>query len=267
MASLAEVLRPRPHWDRRILTAGLLALLFSLAVAAGFEAFNFDLAISDRFYDRIADRWLVDFNADRWLNRLFYRWPKILVAGVTIACLVLLFAPVTWRRGISRTAFACVLSFWLFALSISALKNRTDVYFPRQLARYQAQARLPPAGQWRAAENPNLRIPYRRLWEAYEPPRPIDVQRGRGFPAAHATTGFWLMGLAALASSRAWQLFWLVAGTMVGFVLGTYQVLNGGHFMSHTIVSWGIACAFLALVWCLWGIRPNSAADKVDRRG
>jgi membrane-associated PAP2 superfamily phosphatase len=253
---------PQPHWDHRVLWAGLAALLASALVAVGLEALSIDLAISDLVYDRTSHRWLVDFDRDRWLNRLFYRWPKYLIAALTVALVVLLLAPAAWRRGRPRAAFACVLSFWLFSLTVSALKDRTDVYFPRQLARYQPAESLPPPGQWQAPTTATLRIPYRRLWERFDPPRPPGVPRGRGFPAAHATAGLWLMGLSALATTARWRLGWLAIGSLAGFVLGTYQVLNGGHFMSHTVISWGIACGFLAVLWCLWGIGPSAARAR-----
>jgi membrane-associated PAP2 superfamily phosphatase len=259
-------LTPRPRWDLRVLGAGFAALLASLAGLVLLEAAGLDLAISDLFYDRTTHRWLVDFYQDRGLQRLFYRWPKIAVGVLTAILLVLLVAPAAWRarvgRGaaLPRSAIACVLCFWLFSATVSVLKDRTDIYYPRQLARYQVEATLPAVGQWQQPGVATTRIPYRRLWERYAPPRPAGIKPGRGFPAAHATAGFWLMGLAALATSRRARLIWLLVGSGAGWLLGLYQTVNGNHFVSHTLVSWGIAAAFLSVLWCLWGLKANRAS-------
>ncbi len=256
-ARLAGELRPRGAFDAWLVVVGLAAALASVGGALALEASGVDLAISDLFYDRAAHRWLIDFDHDHGLRYGLYRIPKYLIAGLTVGLVLLLFAPASWRRGVPRHAIACALSFWLFSVTVSALKDVTDVYYPRQIARYQPVAQMPPAGQWIAADKPLRRIPYRRLWEAYDPPRPAGIQRGRGFPGAHATAGFYLMGLAALARSRRGRRNWLIAGSLAGWSLGLYQTLNGNHFVSHTLVSWGIAALFLAWLWMAW--RPERA--------
>ncbi len=251
-SSLLGELKPRVRWDGRIAAYGVLGLLFACAGAAALEWAGLDLAFSDLFYDATQHRWLVDFERDSGLRFAFYLGPKLAMVGVSFGLIVVLFGPPAWRRGLPRRAVACALSFWLFAGTVAWLKDQTDIYLPRQIERYQRAADLPPAGMWRAPGAVVERIPYRRLWETYGTARPAGERGGRGFPAAHASTGFFLMGFAALASSRRARIGWLIVGSAAGWVLGFYQTVNGNHFVSHTLATWGIAAAFLAALWLVW---------------
>lgn len=246
-------LAPQPFFAWRIAALGCGALAGSMLLVAICERSGLDLAVSDLFYDRTANRWLVDFHRDHALRHVVYTAPKVLAVCLSIGLIAAMLGPDAWRRGIPRRAFACALSFWLFSLTVSAMKDRTDIYFPRQIERYQPAGNMPPPGVWQAPDKPMLRIPYRRLFEAYPTPRPDGIKTGRGFPGAHATAGFWLMGLAVLCASASGRRRWLLVGSLAGWALGLYQTVNGNHFLSHTLMSWGIGGFFLAMLWMAWG--------------
>ncbi|MCK2088245.1 phosphatase PAP2 family protein [Thauera aromatica] len=79
--------------------------------------------------------------------------------------------------------------------------------------------------------------PYLHLFEA----APRGIKAGQCFPAGHASTGFlWIVWAVALrpvgrhAVRRA-----LLAALLAGGILGTARMLQGAHFLSHTL-------------WTLW---------------
>ena len=258
---MARDLMPRPHWRWDIALAGALALSASLLAAFAVEWTGFDLWVSDRFYNPVTQRWMIDFDRDFVTRQIFYQIPKFAMAGFSAVLVALLFGPQRWLGRHTRRALACAVTFWGFAATVALLKDHTDVYFPRQIERYQNASQLPPAGVWRAPGFAVPRIAYRRLWEPHDASRPANAPRGRGFPAAHASTGFFLMGLAALASSHRARVAWLITGSVVGWTLGLYQTVNGNHFLSHTLVTWGIAAAWLAALWLLWSPdRPDAGS-------
>ena len=79
--------------------------------------------------------------------------------------------------------------------------------------------------------------PYLGLFEA----APSGLKAGQCFPAGHASTGFlWIVWAVALrpAGPRAARAA-LVAGLLAGGILGTARMLQGAHFLSHTL-------------WTLW---------------
>jgi membrane-associated PAP2 superfamily phosphatase len=116
-------------------------------------------------------------------------------------------------------------------LLIGQLKDVTNVFCPRQNRRYGGD------------------VPYVRVFERYpEGDRP--ARRGKCFPAGHASGGFALIGLLWLRRSRWWRAGAIAAAMLVGWAMGTYQMLNGSHFLSHTITTMFIA-VILTLLWRL----------------
>lgn len=106
--------------------------------------------------------------------------------------------------------------------------------------------------------------------EAYERPRPRAVQEFGGsetfipafslsqacqksctsFVSGHAAMGFWLMALAWVFRRRSW--LWL--GIFTGVIASAGRVVQGGHFLSDTLIS-AFLCYFVyrGLSWWLLG--------------
>ncbi|MFC6203242.1 PAP2 family lipid A phosphatase [Psychrobacter urativorans] len=67
------------------------------------------------------------------------------------------------------------------------------------------------------------------------------------FPAAHASAGFALYGLAYLPSLQRYRSKILITVTILGWSMGLYKMSIGDHFFSHTLVSmllsWTLVCA------------------------
>ncbi|MBF0124776.1 MAG: phosphatase PAP2 family protein [Magnetococcales bacterium] len=205
---------------RGAVIASLGALIITLLLAHYTEI---DLWVQELFYLRDAGRWWVD-GSDPLLRQLFYTGPK----GILIAVAVVLIGVVlaSWWRRLSRRwlrpSLYMVLCLALIPAVVSGLKAVTNKPCPSQLTLYSANGQ----GQ----------LPYRHLFEPA-----AATERGRCFPAGHASGGFSLLGLAFLGRQR-WQR-WAGAsvGLAAGWVMGLYQMMKGAHFLSHTVVTLCIA--------------------------
>ncbi len=199
-----------------------------IAVIALFEVSSLDLWVQDHFYDFVRNEWLIDVRWV-WWRRLLHDWPTALISAIGGGLLVLLLATERWRRFgsqgtlLSRRAVLCALLTLGSIPGVVAIgKKTTNIFCPSETRRYGGD------------------VCYVRLTRSY----PIDDQpnrRGQCFPGGHASGGFALMGLCSLMRRRRAQGLAVMAGIGFGGLMGTYQILTGAHFLSDTLVAFGIA--------------------------
>lgn len=217
---------PRPSRLDRTLWPTLLLLAVLFMIFAGTEL---DLRVQDRFYDFKAGRWLVD-GQDRAGRLWFYQGPKIAIAALGGGLLVLAFGPRRWRQRLdfARSDLAiAILTLATLPLLTGLGKRYSGMHCPGELTRYGGTA------------------PYEHLHLSLHSG---GEKRGRCFPAAHASGGFALLGLAWLRRSARWRGAAVALGLAAGWWMGAYQMLRGAHFLSHTLVTMLLAW-IVALVW------------------
>jgi membrane-associated PAP2 superfamily phosphatase len=73
-------------------------------------------------------------------------------------------------------------------------------------------------------------------------------RRGHCLPAGHASGGFGLLGFVWIRRSRRWRIAWLTVALVAGWSMGLVQMLNGSHYLSHTMVTMLLAW-WLAVLW------------------
>lgn len=215
----------------------MLAVSIALlaAVFVFFEISDADLRVQDLFYNFNTHSWIVDAKAP--LPRaLFYIWPKVLIWIGGVALLTLTLMPQdcrirgkfpAWKR---NEILVVIGTLALAPASIATLKATTNVFTPSEIKRYGGT------------------VPYVKVCEPY-PANDHPAKRGRGFPAGHASGGFALMALAALAKTRKARIQCITGGIVIGSLMGAYQMLKGAHYLSHTIIT-ALICwiIFLLLV-------------------
>lgn len=203
----------------------VFALFFTLLV---FEYSNFDLALQHHFYDHGSQRWLVDAKAF-WPRWLCYRGPKFALGIFAFFALLGCLWPRYLPSAVKRIDLLVVLLTLAIAPSLVALsKAKTNIYSPRDLVEFDGKYH------------------YAKLLE----PRPILLvhqRKGRSFPAGHASGGFALMSLVCLATTRRGKVIAFTIGVIAGSIMGAYQMLNGAHFLSHTIIS-ALCCWLIFLI-------------------
>lgn len=219
-------------WLGLALLAGLFVLL---------EVTALDLWVQDHCYDFERNRWLVD--AKEPVGRLFfYDGPKACIILAALGLLALTLGPARWRDrwGFARRDLG-VAVLTLIAVPVLAGfgKSATNIFTPAQIRRYGGD------------------VPYVKLFATY-PANDRPADRGRGFPAGHASGGFALLGLYGLRRTRAWRWGAVALGLGAGWWMGGYQMLKGAHYLSHTV-------ATMLLAWVvvlLWRRVLRPAADK-----
>jgi len=215
-------------------TLFIACLVFALCELTGI-----DLWVQDHFYNFATHRWLVD--ADAPLPRLlFYKGPKALIWAFGI-CMI---AAAVFYGKLPRIPFArrdiiVLIATLATAPALIALgKATTNTFTPSQIRRYDGN------------------VPYVKVIEHY-PPNDHPLKRGRGFPAGHASGGFALLALAGLANTRRARTLGIAIGLTAGTTMGTYQMLKGAHYLSHTLVT-AFICWIVFLTWRRVIHRPRS---------
>ncbi len=234
--------------------AGLLAALAGLAFVLLFleptpweiriGGLSVDQALADPFWNADTKTWAVDNRAQPWAL-LFYTGPKLLIVAfeAVVGLAALLPERVLRARGAwlpsRRTLVFLALCLALIPLVCNRGKAVTNIYCPYEHTRYAGYA------------------PYVRLWDAYpagfKAKQAADPkERGRGFPAGHASGGFALMSLAFVLRRR-----WLgvVIGSVAGWAMGGYQMVKGAHYFSHTVTTWCLAWVLIVLL-AAW-VKPD----------
>ncbi|AXX97008.1 phosphatase PAP2 family protein [Profundibacter amoris] len=213
-----------------------VVLLF--VVVLGLENTGLDIAIQHFFYRNGA--WLVD-SAQPVIRFLFYDAPKkllVLYAILILLALVLSFVLKPMRRFRTRNNLFILLCLLLVPAVVGLGKKETHVHCPYQLQEFGGE------------------VPYVTLFEAnkYEAP-------GRCFPAGHASGGFALLLFVLIAATRRQQMAALSGAMALGWAMGGYQMVNGRHFLSHTLTTILLAWIVILLVHlALFGRRYYSVS-------
>lgn len=218
--------------------------LFCLTIIAAltFEHSQFDVRISEFFYNN--GQWLIE-KGEQPYAFIFYDGPKALLILSAIYLLAVLI--VKYRRPANKpfivnnskfnkfiVPFSIrEISYLLIVLivvpsTIALLKSVTHVSCPNHLTLFGGD------------------LPYLNLWQNM-----LAKTDTKCFPAAHASAGFSLYGLAFLPTlyKYRYRIFEIV--TVLGWTMGLYKMMFGDHFFSHTLVSMlvslTVACALASV--------------------
>ena len=226
----------------------VLLLLASLATLL-VEHSQLDLAISQLFYSD--GQWLLAKGTQPYAF-IFYDLPKgLLILLGLLLMLTLAYrywqhsfttgrlpethtTTLTWptllTRMSSRELSYLLLTLIVIPSIIALLKGMTHVSCPNHLAVFNGD------------------LPYLTIWQNILVKTPEKC-----FPAAHASAGFSLFGLAYLPRLRPQRRKIIIAVIIVGWIMGLYKMSIGDHFFSHTLVSmllaWAGACGLAVLMF------------------
>ena len=225
----------------------LKLLCLTIIATLTFEHSQFDVRISELFYTN--GHWLIEKGAQPY-RFIFYDFPKLLLILLGIYLITVL----TWRYWQSRYANTKITkSFFAKPFSIrqtAALSSRELGYLllviiivPTVIATLKSITHVSCPNQLTLFDGDLL---YLNLWQSM-----VAMTPGKCFPAAHASAGFSLYGLAFLPTLRPhrYKIFAIVS--ILGWKMGLYKMSFGDHFFSHTLVSMllslTIACTLASL--------------------
>ncbi len=188
-----------------------------------FELTNIDLLLQNYFYDMQLHTWLVN-DDNVLLDLIFYSGIKKIYIAFALALLTSLvfFYKRPLIQHYKQGIIIVLLSLIIVPSTVSLLKASTNVACPKHLTLYGGD------------------YPYVSVLDAY----PSDFHQEKKvkcFPAGHASGGFALMALFFLFKSKKNKRIALVSAITIGWGTGSYKMLIGDHFLSHTIVTMVIA--------------------------
>ena len=194
-----------------------------------------DRAITSWFFDPVSHSFPLRY--DEFLEVVLHRWAKyvvILLGSLAIAAFLLSFF-IELLLPHRRVLLFVALSLALAPATVAALKASSSKHCPWDLAEYGGP------------------VPYMRLFGATR----SDVGHGRCFPAGHAASGFALMSFYFVGRARQSPNLaraGLATGLAAGLLLGLGRMMQGAHFLSHTLWS-GLVCWVVLLALCALVLR------------
>lgn len=210
----------------------LLLLLSAVALLAVFENTRLDVTLALLLYDPalhdfpLHNHWFFTKVLHHGLKTAAY----VLGAIAVFFCLFAMRGKIPWLP--RRNAALAATGMLLIPITISALKHITNRHCPWDVVEFGGYA------------------PYIGLFTS----TPEGIIRGSCFPAGHSAGGFvWIIWAVALASTRPKLARSFMYGALVlGTIMGGARMIQGAHFLSHTLWSLWIAWAIsvvLAMVF------------------
>jgi membrane-associated PAP2 superfamily phosphatase len=95
--------------------------------------------------------------------------------------------------------------------------------------------------------NFNGKYPDIKVFDSY-PKDFVQTSKAKCWPAGHASGGFALMALFFLFKTPINQKRALITGLIVGWSMGTYKMLLGDHFLSHSIITMLMAWLIILII-------------------
>ncbi len=218
---------------RKIIFFQILILILIIFI---FEFFDLDFKFQNLFFNQSTKKWLLNKEENKILHLIFYDGIKILIILFGVVNLgIFIFS--YFKAKLIKFRFEClyiVLCLAVIPSVIALIKSYSNVYCPYELEIYNGDK------------------PYIKTFEkmsAWQKRKTTD--RGKGYPAGHASGGFALLCLFYVFKKRKHQILGLFIGLVFGWIMGIYQVLRGAHFLSHNFMTWLIAIISMHFIYIL----------------
>ena len=189
-----------------------------------------DIWVQSHFYDPMTHTWIVDSH-NEVLAFIFYDGIKrlLIMVGIVLFIITLVF----WRRSFflsyRRGMMIVLLSSIAVPLVVGSLKALTNMPCPKSLEIF------------------NGTYPHTCVWENYTA-KECHLEQQKCWPAGHASGGFALLSLIFLFHSRRNKIAAASIAMVIGWSMGTYKMLIGDHFLSHTVITMILAWFLVLLI-------------------
>ena len=201
----------------------LLALLF-------FEFTNTDLYIEDLFYNAQTHKWFLDKHEAFW-KFIFYDGIKkaLLLLGVAILLILLFLRKKPLVQEYKKGLMIVLLAGMFVPVFIGSLKAFTNTPCPCDLKIY------------------NGTYPDVKVLESY-PEDFTQKSKIKCWPAGHASGGFALMAFFFFFKTQKNRNRGLLWGLITGWSMGSYKMIIGDHFFSHTLMTMLFAWLIILII-------------------
>lgn len=200
-----------------------------LATTLFFGLSNADIWVQSHFYNPITHQWILDTN-NTVLKFIFYDGIKrlLIIIAVLFLFVLILGWKKQWMKSYRRGLIIVVLSSIAVPLVVGSLKAVTNMPCPKNIEIFGGA------------------YPHTCVWEKYTA-KECHLEKQKCWPAGHASGGFALLSLIFLFHSRRYKIVSGIVAIIIGVSMGSYKMLIGDHFLSHTVITMVLAW-FLILV-------------------
>ncbi|MDZ7818819.1 MAG: phosphatase PAP2 family protein [Aliarcobacter sp.] len=208
----------------------IITVMLLIAVIALFQFSDLDIFIQNFFYNFELKVWLIDKD-EPILKFFLYDGMKnflILIAVAILFSLVFLRKKrliQEYKKGLIIVLLAAIF----VPLMIGSLKAITNTPCPCNIVNF------------------NGVYPDIKVFDSY-PKDFIQPSKAKCWPAGHASGGFALMALFFLFKTPKNQKRALIGALIVGWSMGSYKMLLGDHFLSHTLITMIMAWLIILII-------------------
>jgi len=226
----------------------LLSIVALFIALFWFEFSDMDRWLQNLLFNSQNNTWIIS-KPGQLVNFIFYDGIKglLVVFAATLIISLFVFKNSTWVKQYQHGLRIVLLALIVVPSVIGLLKATTNVACPRDLTSYGGN------------------IPYIKVFESYPVASQPD-EKQRCFPAGHASGGFALMALFYLFQSKRNRRLGLIFGLCVGWTMGTYKMLLGHHFLSHTVITMIIAWLLINLIVMITSIITNRRKAYLEQQ-
>jgi membrane-associated PAP2 superfamily phosphatase len=189
-----------------------------------------DVWVESHFYNPQTHQWIVDTN-NGVLKFIFYDGIKRLL--IIIAVLFLFGLIIGWKkgwmRGYRRGFIIVILSSIIVPVAVGSLKAVTNMPCPKNVETFGGA------------------YPHTCVWEKYTS-KACHLEKQKCWPAGHASGGFALLSLVFLFHSHRNKILSAIGAMVIGWSMGSYKMLIGDHFLSHTVITMILAWLLVLLI-------------------
>ena len=208
----------------------LITAFLLIAVIALFQFSNLDIFVQNFFYNFETKNWIIDKD-EPILKFFFYDGIKNLLILFAVA---ILFSLIFLRKRkfvqeYKKGLIIVLLAAILVPSIVGSLKAISNTPCPCNIVHF------------------NGTYPEIKAFDSY-PKDFIQTSKAKCWPAGHASGGFALMALFFLFKTAKNQKRALIAALIVGWSMGTYKMLLGDHFLSHTIITMLMAWLIILII-------------------
>ena len=208
----------------------IVTFIILIFVIALFQFSEIDILVQSHFFNFETKKWLVDEN-EPIMKFFFYNGAKntLLIFAIIILFSLIFFRKNTLIKEYKKGLIIVLLSAIFVPLMIGSLKAISNTPCPCNIVNF------------------NGVYPDIKVFDSY-PKDFVQPSKAKCWPAGHASGGFALMALFFLFKTPINQKRALIIGLVVGWSMGTYKMLLGDHFLSHTIITMMMAWLIILII-------------------
>lgn len=220
--------------NKQIVITSLLLLLGIIY----FGISDIDILVQDYFYNHKTDKWVLDWSLQPY-RFIFYDGAKKFL--ILFAASLLIFSLVFRKKAIVQIYKKGIVIILLSAIFVPSvvgfIKAHSNMPCPKNEIHYGGV------------------YPRTAVWESY--PSDFKKPQQKCWPAGHASGGFALLSIFFLFQKRKNRFIALSAAMVIAWSMGTYKMLIGDHFLSHTVITMLLAWLIILIIVKIVNLKHN----------